>query len=349
MIASEGILTCRGGVSSHAALVARQMGKVCVAGAGDIHIDYHAGTLTCKGVTLREGDSISINGSTGEVFNGLIKTADSELKQVLVGKTLEPGESATFKYYNSLMKLADKYRKLGIRTNADQPDQVENAIAFGAEGIGLCRTEHMFFEGDRIIAVRQMILADDLEGRQKALAKLLPLQQGDFEGIFRALAGRPACIRLLDPPLHEFLPQHDNPKGQQEVAQQLGISVETGEQARSRAARIQPDARLPRLPLGHQVPRNHRDASPGDFPSRRGGAGRRRESAAGSDGAAGGLQARAGFASGNHPPRGPRSDEGNRQEVQVQRGHDDRSAARRADRRRNRRTRPSSSASAPTI
>ena len=132
---------------------------------------------------------------------------------MLVGKTLKPAESQTFKYYNSLMKLADKYRKLGIRTNADQPDQVENAIAFGAEGIGLCRTEHMFFEGDRIIAVRQMILADDLEDRQKALAKLLPLQQGDFEGIFRALAGRPACIRLLDPPLHEFLPQHDNPQG----------------------------------------------------------------------------------------------------------------------------------------
>jgi pyruvate,orthophosphate dikinase len=227
MIASEGILTARGGVSSHAALVARQMGKVCVAGAGDIHIDYHSGTLTCNGVTLREGDPISINGSTGEVFNGLIRTADSELKQVLIGKTLQPGESKAFKYYSALMKLADKYRKLGIRTNADQPDQVENAIAFGAEGIGLCRTEHMFFEGDRIIAVREMILAEDLEGRQKALAKLLPLQQGDFEGIFRALAGRPACIRLLDPPLHEFLPQHDNRKGQQEVADQLGISVDT--------------------------------------------------------------------------------------------------------------------------
>jgi pyruvate, orthophosphate dikinase len=227
MIASEGILTARGGVSSHAALVARQMGKVCVAGAGDVHIDYHTGTLTANGVTLREGDAISINGSTGEVFSGAIKTADSELKQVLVGKTLAPGESDVYKYYNSLMKLADKYRKLGLRTNADQPDQVENAIAFGAEGIGLCRTEHMFFEGDRIIAVRQMILADNLEGRKKALAKLLPLQQGDFEGIFRALAGRPACIRLLDPPLHEFLPQHDNPKGQQEVASQLGISVET--------------------------------------------------------------------------------------------------------------------------
>ncbi len=225
MIASEGILTCRGGVSSHAALVARQMGKVCVAGAGDIHIDYHHGTLTCKGVTLHEGDAISINGSTGEVFHGLLKTADSELKQVLVSKTLQPGESSAFKYYSFLMKLADKYRKLGIRTNSDQPDQVDNAIAFGAEGIGLCRTEHMFFEGDRIIAVRQMILAENLVERKKALDKLLPLQQGDFEGIFRALAGRPACIRLLDPPLHEFLPQHDNRKGQQEVADQLGISV----------------------------------------------------------------------------------------------------------------------------
>jgi pyruvate, orthophosphate dikinase len=226
MIASEGILTARGGVSSHAALVARQMGKVCVAGAGEIHIDYHQGALTCHGRTLREGDAISINGSTGEVFFGSIKTADSELKQVLVGKTLQPAESPVYKYYSSLMKLADKYRRLGIRTNADQPDQVENAIAFGAEGIGLCRTEHMFFEGHRIIAVREMILADSLEGRQKALAKLLPLQQGDFEGIFRALAGRPACIRLLDPPLHEFLPQHDNPRGQQEVAEQLGVSVE---------------------------------------------------------------------------------------------------------------------------
>src|SRR6476469_5863098 len=151
MIASDGILTCRGGVSSHAALVARQMGKVCVAGAGDIQIDYHAGVLTCGGVTLREGDAISINGSTGEVFHGAIGTADSELKQVLVGRTLKPADSPVFQYYNSLMKLADKYRKLGIRTNADQPDQVTNAVAFGAEGIGLCRTEHMFFEGDRII------------------------------------------------------------------------------------------------------------------------------------------------------------------------------------------------------
>ncbi|MBX3421440.1 MAG: pyruvate, phosphate dikinase [Pirellulaceae bacterium] len=225
MIASEGILTCRGGVSSHAALVARQMGKVCVAGAGDIDIDYRKGTLKCNGVTLREGDPISINGTTGEVFNGKIATTDSELKQVLVTKKLKPKDSKIYQYYEFIMSLADKYRTLGVRTNADQPDQVENAVAFGAEGIGLCRTEHMFFDGDRIIAVRQMILAEKEEDRRKALAKLLPYQQKDFEGIFRALNGLPACIRLLDPPLHEFLPQADNKKGQEEVAKQLKTSV----------------------------------------------------------------------------------------------------------------------------
>jgi pyruvate,orthophosphate dikinase len=225
MIASDGILTCRGGVSSHAALVARQMGKVCVAGVGEIHIDYKTSKLTCGDVTLKEGDSISINGSTGEVFHGLIATTDSELKQVLITKKLKPADSKVFQYYNFVMKLADKYRRMGIRTNADQPDQVANAIAFGAEGIGLCRTEHMFFEGDRIIAVRQMILAEDESDRKAALDKLLPHQQSDFEGIFRALNGLPACIRLLDPPLHEFLPQKDNVKGQKEVATQLGVPV----------------------------------------------------------------------------------------------------------------------------
>jgi pyruvate,orthophosphate dikinase len=155
----------------------------------------------------------------------LIDTTDSELKQVLVTKTLKPADSKVYQYYSHIMKLADKYRTMGIRTNADQPDQVENAVAFGAEGIGLCRTEHMFFEGDRIIAVRKMILADNEEARKAALNQLLPYQQKDFEGIFRALNGLPACIRLLDPPLHEFLPQHDNEKGQKEVAQQLGITV----------------------------------------------------------------------------------------------------------------------------
>ena len=214
MIAADGILTTRGGVSSHAALVARQMGKVCVAGAGEIRIDYRAGTLSCGKVTLKEGDQLSVNGSTGEVFSGAIATADSELKQVLIAGTMKPSESKTFKYYDFVMKLADKYRRLGIRTNADTPEQVRNAIAFGAEGVGLCRTEHMFFEGDRIDAVREMILSRDETGRRKALAKLLPYQRGDFEGIFRALEGRPACIRLLDPPLHEFLPHDEKSQGQ---------------------------------------------------------------------------------------------------------------------------------------
>ncbi len=221
MIAAEGILTTRGGVSSHAALVARQMGKVCVAGAGEITIDYHAGTLACGAALLREGDAISIDGTTGEVFTGRIATADSELKQVLVTRTLEPGKSELFQWYDFVMKLADRFRRMGIRTNADTPEQVRNAVAFGAEGVGLCRTEHMFFEGDRIDAMREMILSQDDDGRRRALAKLLPFQRSDFEGIFRALEGRPACIRLLDPPLHEFLP-HDAAQ-QEELARVLRV------------------------------------------------------------------------------------------------------------------------------
>jgi pyruvate,orthophosphate dikinase len=224
MIAAEGILTCRGGVSSHAALVARQMGKVCVAGASGISIDYHSGTLTCNGVTLRVGDPISINGTTGEVIRGAIATADSELKQVLVTKTLKPAQSQVFKYYEFIMKLADKYRRLGLRTNADTPEQVQVAVAFGAQGIGLCRTEHMFFEGNRIDAMREMILARDEAGRRNALAKILPLQRGDFAAIFRALDGKPACIRLLDPPLHEFLPHDDASKSA--LSDKIGISPE---------------------------------------------------------------------------------------------------------------------------
>ncbi|NBU42421.1 MAG: pyruvate, phosphate dikinase, partial [Planctomycetia bacterium] len=225
MIAAEGILTSRGGVSSHAALVARQMGKVCVAGAGAIQIDYAKGTLTCSGQTLREGDPISINGSTGEVLSGGIKTADSELQQVLIAGTMKPEESEVFQYYDFIMKLADKHRTLGIRTNADTPEQVRHAIAFGAEGIGLTRTEHMFFEGDRIDAMREMILAESLDARREALAKLLPYQRDDFEGIFRALEGRPATIRFLDPPLHEFVPHDD--KAQADLAAKLRLPVET--------------------------------------------------------------------------------------------------------------------------
>jgi pyruvate,orthophosphate dikinase len=221
MIAAEGILTARGGVSSHAALVARQMGKVCVCGASDLRIDYITKTVTANGHTLKEGDFISIDGTAGVVFAGEVKTAPSEIVQVLVSKTLQPEKSKNYQDYAALMQWADKYRKLDIRTNADTPEQVENAIAFGAEGIGLCRTEHMFFEGDRIDAMREMILARNIDDRKKALAKLLPYQREDFIAIFRALEGLPATIRFLDPPLHEFLP-HDH-AAQNALAGKLGI------------------------------------------------------------------------------------------------------------------------------
>ena len=220
MIAAEGILTARGGVSSHAALVARQMGKVCVCGASDLRIDYSSKTVTANGHVLKEGDFISIDGTAGTVFAGEVTTAPSEIVQVLVSKTLQPEKSKRYADYAALMSWADKSRKLDIRTNADTPEQVENAIGFGAEGIGLCRTEHMFFEGDRIDAMREMILARETEDRKKALAKLLPYQRDDFIGIFRALDGLPATIRLLDPPLHEFLP-HDH-------AQQNALAGQTG-------------------------------------------------------------------------------------------------------------------------
>ncbi len=208
MDAAEGILTARGGMTSHAAVVARGMGKCCVAGAGDLQIDYVSGQLTVKGKTLKLGDAISLNGSTGSVYAGEVPTVEPELS----------GD------FGTLLGWADEFRTLGIRTNADTPQDTATAIKFGAEGIGLTRTEHMFFEGDRIIAVREMILADDVAGRREALAKLLPMQRGDFEGIFRALDGRPGTIRLLDPPLHEFLP-HDA-AGQQEVAQVMGVSAD---------------------------------------------------------------------------------------------------------------------------
>jgi pyruvate,orthophosphate dikinase len=226
MIAAEGILTAKGGVSSHAALVARQMGKVCVCGAGALQIDYDTKTLTVAGQTFKEGDFLSINGTLGNVYPGEIKTAPSEIVQVLVEKTLDGKASETYKLYGTLMDWCSKVTRLDVRTNADTPKQAENAIAFGAKGIGLTRTEHMFFEGDRIKAMREMILADTKEERQKALAKLLPYQRDDFAGIFRALKGFPATIRTLDPPLHEFLPHDDNPKGQQEVADEMGVSVE---------------------------------------------------------------------------------------------------------------------------
>ena len=224
MIAAEGILTSRGGVSSHAALVARQMGKVCVCGATGIQIDYQKRTLSANGTSLKQGDYISIDGTAGEVFAGEVTTAPSEIVQVLVDRSLDAKRSVTYQEYSKLMKWADDFRTLGVRTNADTPEQVTTAVAFGAEGIGLCRTEHMFFEGDRIDAMREMILAGTKDERARALAKLLPYQREDFVDIFTALEGLPATIRFFDPPLHEFLP-NDHAQ-QNELANKLGIAVE---------------------------------------------------------------------------------------------------------------------------
>ena len=208
MAVAEGILTARGGMTSHAAVVARGMGKCCVSGAGALNVDYKARTVEVDGVVLKEGDFISLNGSTGEVYKGKVETKAAELS----------GDFA------ELMKLADKYAKLQVRTNADTPHDATVARNFGAVGIGLCRTEHMFFEGEKIKAMREMILAEDAEGRRKALQKILPYQQADFKGIFKAMEGCPVTVRLLDPPLHEFVP-HDL-KGQQEMADTMGVSLQ---------------------------------------------------------------------------------------------------------------------------
>ena len=207
MAVAEGILTARGGMTSHAAVVARGMGKCCVSGAGALNVDYKNRTVEIDGVKLKEGDYISINGSTGEVYKGEVHTKAAELS----------GDFA------DLMTLADKYARLKVRTNADTPHDAQSARNFGAVGIGLCRTEHMFFEGEKIKAMREMILAENAEDRKKALAKILPYQQEDFKGILRVMAGYPVTVRLLDPPLHEFVP-HDE-KGQQEMAEAMGVSL----------------------------------------------------------------------------------------------------------------------------
>jgi pyruvate,orthophosphate dikinase len=209
MDAAQGILTARGGMTSHAALVARQMGKVCVAGCEPLHIDYGERILRVDQRELREGDWISIDGTTGEVFQGEIPTHPSEVLQVLLSGGLDGRNSRIYQQFSKLMRWADEARSLGVRTNADQPDQAAIAKAFGSEGIGLCRTEHMFFQGDRIQAVREMILADDETGRRRALSKLLPMQKDDFKGILRIMNNLPVTIRTLDPPLHEFLPKRD--------------------------------------------------------------------------------------------------------------------------------------------
>jgi pyruvate, orthophosphate dikinase len=208
MNVAEGILTARGGMTSHAAVVARGMGKCCVSGAGGVKVDYKKRTMTIDGKTYEEGTWISLNGSTGEVYAEKIPTIDPELS----------GD------FGELMDLCDKHTKMLVRTNADSPKDAKVARNFGAQGIGLTRTEHMFFEGDRIKAIREMILSEDVEGRKAALAKILPYQREDFEGIFEAMNGLPVTVRLLDPPLHEFVPHE--PENQAEMAKEMGISVQ---------------------------------------------------------------------------------------------------------------------------
>ncbi len=224
MWAAQGILTSTGGMTSHAAVVARGWGKCCIAGAGTLQIDYVSKTVTCGSTVLREGDWISLNGSNGTVYRGQIPTEASPVVAAIVESSKEAQKHPIFKMYKQISDWADQFRKIKVRTNADSPKDAEIAVRFGAQGIGLCRTEHMFFEGDRIWAKREFILAETKEAREKALQKLLPYQRGDFEGIFEAMDGLPVTIRLLDPPLHEFLP-HDL-AGQDEMARRMNVSVE---------------------------------------------------------------------------------------------------------------------------
>jgi pyruvate,orthophosphate dikinase len=225
MIAAVGILTAKGGVSSHAALVARQMGKVCICGASAVEIDYDKKTVTIAGQTFREGvDSLSIDGTAGTIYGGKVKTGPSSIVMGLLFGDKAAQKTEKFAQFKQLMDWCAKATRLDVRTNADNPEQTAQAIAFGAQGIGLTRTEHMFFEGDRIDAVREMILAETVEARRKALAKLLPYQREDFTGIFKALKGLPATIRLLDPPLHEFVPHEA--KAQADLAKKMGVSAE---------------------------------------------------------------------------------------------------------------------------
>ena len=246
MHAAQGILTARGGMTSHAAVVARGMGKCCVAGCGALRIDYASRELRVDGHVVRAGDAITLDGSTGEVMLGAIPTVTPEL-----GGT-----------FAELMSWADRLRRLRVRTNADTPTDAKIARQFGAEGIGLCRTEHMFFEPGRILAVREMILAGDAAARERALAKLLPMQRSDFVGIFQAMEGLPVTIRLLDPPLHEFLPHGDEEI--REVAAALGTDVAAIKGKIEELQGVQPDARAAGLPARHQLPRDLPDAGAGD-------------------------------------------------------------------------------------
>jgi pyruvate, orthophosphate dikinase len=224
MNAAVGIVTTRGGITSHASVVARGMGKTCVVGAGEITVNEERGELSARGLSAKEGDFLSVDGTAGEVLLGQLPTQPSEILRVLIDRSLSPNESPLFAAFNHLLEWADRVRRLGVRANADTPNDARVSVLFGAEGIGLCRTEHMFFGENRISAVRQMIVADNVAERRAALAKLLPIQRGDFIGIFREMGERPVTIRLLDPPLHEFLPHEAD--AVRKTAEDLGIPAE---------------------------------------------------------------------------------------------------------------------------
>ncbi len=349
MRVAKGILTAFGGASSHAALVSRQMGKVCIVGCGTLNIDYHKETLVVAGKTLKPGDWISIDGFSGEVYEGKVPTKPSEVVEVLLTKTKKPEESETFERYAQLMAWVDKHRKLRVRTNADQPDQAATAVAFGAEGIGLCRTEHMFFE--HLDEIREMIVAETRESREKALAKLLPFQRDDFAGLFREMKGRPVTIRLLDPAAAR-VPLRTSPAGAARLGPKTGQEpgrVERDDCApRGRAERDESDARPPRLPAGDRLPGDHRHAGAGHFRGGLPGQERGGRGPSGSHDSAGRLPLRVQEPGGNRPGAGRRRLQGKRTPDRVPRRNDDRSPAGCHCGRPDRSSRPSSSASAPT-
>ncbi len=236
MQVAEGILTARGGMTSHAAVVARGMGKSCVAGVSALEIDYGAGTVSANGAVIRRGEYITLDGSAGEVIEGRVPTVEPEMPS----------------YFKKFLSWADAVRKLGVRANADTPDDATIARDFGAEGIGLCRTEHMFFDPERISAVREMIMAENAQQRGRALAKILPMQREDFVGILKAMQGLPVTIRLLDPPLHEFMPHADNEL--RELAAKIGTTLEHLKQVRAEPVRGESDAGASRVAARNQLP-----------------------------------------------------------------------------------------------
>ena len=267
IVAARAVLTARGGMTSHAAVVARGMGKCAIVGCKDIEVDVEHRSFTVNGTTVSEGDWLTLDGATGRVFAGDLPTMPSEVVRVINGTLPQSSAPRSISRSPSCSAGPTRSRRLSVRANADTPHDARVAREFGAEGIGLCRTEHMFFEGDRITAMREMIVARDEGGRRRALAKLLPMQRADFEGIFEAMNGFPVTIRLLDPPLHEFLP-HGGEESKL-LARTLGSRATGARPHRRVAARDESDARASRLPPRHHVSRDHGDAGPRDLRSRR--------------------------------------------------------------------------------